>query len=160
MPDSVPVAVVDANILYQRYPRNLVVWLAVERAFWVVESPQLFDELREHLIERNEDVHGEPRAAAVDRTIDLINEQLELGAGELVPRKRVEERIPDVEANDPDDRHVLAAAVEASADYIVTHNTGDFDPAECARHGVEVVGLDEFLMRLLDAAAERHPERA
>jgi len=47
---------------------------------------------------------------------------------------------------------VLAAAVELDAHYIVTHDLGGFDPAECADHGVEVVGLDDFLVRVADQA--------
>ena len=145
-------AVIDANILFQRYPRNLVVWLAVERAYRMIASEHIFDEVREHLIERNEAVQGEPRVEAVERTLELIQIELDEGPGELVPREPVDARVPSLQANDPDDRHVLAAAVEAGADLIVTHDEGGFDADECQRQGVEVVGLDEFLMRVVGSS--------
>jgi hypothetical protein len=38
-------------------------------------------------------------------------------------------------ANDPKDRHVLAAAVRGRADVIVTSNVRDFPPAACEPYG-------------------------
>lgn len=46
---------------------------------------------------------------------------------------------------DPDDRHVLAAAIKARAQVIVTGNLKDF-PAEClARWDIEAKSPDEFV---------------
>ena len=57
--------------------------------------------------------------------------------------------------NDPDDRHVLAAAVASSAQVIVTFNLGHF-PDERS-FGIEARHPDEFLMNRfdLDPAAVR-----
>ena len=46
---------------------------------------------------------------------------------------------------DADDRHVLAAAIAADADTIVTFNLKHFPAAALAEHGVEAVHPDEFL---------------
>lgn len=56
MAEGIPGAVIDANILYQRYPRNLLVWLAVEGAFTMFVSGGILDEVRRHLMERNVEV--------------------------------------------------------------------------------------------------------
>lgn len=59
---------------------------------------------------------------------------------------------PDLVAkmpNDPKDRHVLAAAVAASAQLIVTHNLRDFPEAALAPYGIEACSPDVFLSRLL-----------
>jgi PIN domain len=50
---------------------------------------------------------------------------------------------------DPDDRHVLAAAVTGEATHLLTFNLKDF-PAEVAeRSGIQVVGPDAWLLDLL-----------
>jgi predicted nucleic acid-binding protein len=53
---------------------------------------------------------------------------------------------------DPNDRHVLAAAIRADADVIVTFNLKDFPGETLARYGIEAMHPDDFLMSLLDAA--------
>lgn len=73
---------------------------------------------------------------------------------------------------DPDDRHVVAAALRARADAIVTANLRDF-PTEAVRQlDLEAISPDEFLLSQLDmrsavvldvleaqAAATRNPQR-
>lgn len=55
---------------------------------------------------------------------------------------------------DPDDRHVLAAAIEVGADYILTFNLGDFPAAQLDPHGVEAVDPDSFACLLMDRDLE------
>jgi len=50
---------------------------------------------------------------------------------------------------DPDDRHVLAAAVKAKATTIVTLNLKDFPAATLAKHGIVAVHPDAFVVGLL-----------
>jgi predicted nucleic acid-binding protein len=148
MAEAIPGAVIDANILYQRYPRNLLVWLAIERAFTMFVSPDILAEVRRHLIERNIDEHGEPREDAVERTIALIREALEdAHAGEEVPAAEVAAQLPIAQmGHNVKDEHVLAAAAAAGAEYLVTHDLDGFPAQACAPHGVTPIGLDEFLM--------------
>ncbi len=51
---------------------------------------------------------------------------------------------------DANDRHVLAAAIHAGADLIVTANLADFPPEELAKHGIEALPPDRFIVLLLD----------
>jgi hypothetical protein len=53
---------------------------------------------------------------------------------------------------DADDRHVLAAAIRARADVIVTSNLADFPAETLKRHGIEARHPDEFILRLLELA--------
>src|SRR5205085_10840030 len=53
---------------------------------------------------------------------------------------------------DPADRHVLAAAIRASAGVIVTYNLTDFPAEALARFGIEAQHPDDFLVGLLDLA--------
>lgn len=51
---------------------------------------------------------------------------------------------------DPDDRHVLAAAIAGGAQSLVTFNIKDFPDANLRRTGIEVAHPDEFLLDQLD----------
>lgn len=55
--------------------------------------------------------------------------------------------------NDPKDRHVLAVAIHARAQTIVTINLKDFPPDALAPHGIVAEHPDAFLARLHGAHA-------
>ena len=64
---------------------------------------------------------------------------------------------------DPDDRHVLAAAIRGRADVIVTTNLRDFPADVLGEFGIEAQHPDEFIMHLfglgpglVSAAARDH----
>jgi PIN domain len=62
--------------------------------------------------------------------------------------------IETLELPDPDDRHVLAAAITAHADLIVTKNLDDFPAARLASYGIEVRHPDTFVRNLLELDEE------
>lgn len=62
-----------------------------------------------------------------------------------------ENLIPTLELPDPHDRHVLAAAIYAGADLIVTFNVSDFPPSATRPHDIDVVNPDDFAVDLLNA---------
>jgi len=53
---------------------------------------------------------------------------------------------------DADDRHVLAAAIRAGAQAIVTFNLDDLPEAKLARYNVEAKHPDEFVLDAIDLA--------
>lgn len=59
-----------------------------------------------------------------------------------------EARIADVTLPDPDDRHVLAAAMHAGASVVVTLNTRDFPAGVLGPLGIEAQSPDELLRGL------------
>jgi hypothetical protein len=63
-----------------------------------------------------------------------------------------EHLIPTLTLPDPDDRHVLAAAITCKADAILTFNLNDFPPNTLALYGIVAQHPDEFLVQML----ERH----
>ena len=66
------------------------------------------------------------------------------------------ERWEDIEATvtlpDPDDRHVVAAAVRGRADAIVTANIRDYPSGVVGPLRIEVIHPDDFLLDQLDLA--------
>jgi hypothetical protein len=63
-----------------------------------------------------------------------------------------EKYIASVHLPDPDDRHVVAAAIEAHASMIVTWNLRDFPVAELRKHGLARQSPDAFLAALDEEA--------
>lgn len=64
------------------------------------------------------------------------------------------EHLVDDMTNDPKDRHVLAAAVAADADLLVTYNLRHYPASACDPHDVTIQSSDGFLCDAL----ERDPE--
>ncbi|MGC1302387.1 MAG: PIN domain-containing protein [Caulobacteraceae bacterium] len=62
--------------------------------------------------------------------------------------------IASLDLPDPDDRHVLAAAIQAGAQVIVTDNRRDFPPATLEAHGITLMSPDQVLCSLHDADPE------
>jgi hypothetical protein len=60
--------------------------------------------------------------------------------------------IPSLALPDQDDRHVLAAAICARADVIVTFNLSDFPKEFLEVYGIEAQHPDEFISHLMDLA--------
>ena len=61
---------------------------------------------------------------------------------------------------DPNDRHVLAAAIAGGCDMIVTANLADFPGKIVARHGIVTSSPDDFLVRRLVSASAEFCEAA
>jgi predicted nucleic acid-binding protein len=148
----VPRAVIDADVLYRRHSRNLLVWHALAGLFELHWSTRILDETRRHLIERNVEKFGEPRAEAVDRTLRRVTDALEQArAGSLVPEAEIAAHEPHM-PNDPKDRHVLAAAVAVGATVVITTNIRDFVVDDATGFRVAPQTPDDFLTSLLDDA--------
>jgi len=104
------------------------------------------------------DIHEEWISALLRNRPDLTRDKLERtrmlmdqhAADALVTG--YQELIPGLQLPDPNDRHVLAAAICARADVIVTINLRDFPPKAMAAFGIEAQHPDEFIVHLLDLA--------
>ena len=58
--------------------------------------------------------------------------------------------IPTLELPDPDDRHVLAAALRGRCDVIVTYNLKDFPSETLSPLDIEAQHPDEFISHLIN----------
>ena len=65
-----------------------------------------------------------------------------------------ESLIDSFQLPDPDDRHILAAAVKTRADMILTFNMKDFPESVVEPLGIEICSPDEFLLDLFGISEE------
>ena len=148
----VPVAVVDANVLYPASLRDLFLTLATSRLYLPKWTDKIHEEWMENLLDEDRKRHNPPRLerARLERTRDLMER--------ASPRSRVtdnESLIPTLSLPDADDRHVLAAAIASGAPVIVTFNRRDFPRSTLADYGIRAVHPDDFLCGLYDDAPEQ-----
>lgn len=136
-------ALLDANIFYSAPIRDLFLQLAVGDLFRAKWTEDIHREWIGAL-SRNE---PRLRRAALERTRALIDRATRdcLVTG-------YETLIPALDLPDPDDRHVLAAAITGRCDVIVTKNLQDFPNTAVRPHGIEVQHPDEFLSNHLKMA--------
>ncbi|MFD3594451.1 PIN domain-containing protein [Nocardia sp. NPDC058640] len=135
------IVVYDANVLYGNAVRDLFIRLArakVVRAQW---TDRILDEALGSLAAKRPDIAAEKIA------------QLRQMIVTAVPDCRIEGYEPLVEnlkLPDPDDRHVLAAAIRAGAQIIVTSNLKDFPDEYIAGWNIAAKSPDDFLLDLID----------
>ncbi|WP_187431479.1 hypothetical protein ROLI_038380 [Roseobacter fucihabitans] len=136
-------ALLDANILYPAPMRDVVMQLAVTDIFKAKWSEDVHREWMESLM-RNQPHRDR---AALERTRDLMNEATRdcLVTG-------YETMIASLDLPDPDDRHVLAAAIVGQCDVIVTQNLKDFPNDAVEPFGIEAQHPDDFLSNHLALA--------
>src|SRR5262245_16383071 len=130
-------AVYDANILYPAPLRDLFIRLAQARLVRARWTDTIHDEWFRNVLKDNPQLSPERLA----RTRTLMNEAVRdcLVTG-------YEDLIESVTPPDPDDRHVLAAAIRAGAGVIVTYNLADFPAEALARFDIEAQHPDDFLI--------------
>lgn len=133
----------DANVFYPAELRSFLMYLAVTRLFRAKWSASVHEQWISKLLQNRTDLTREK----LERTRALIDLHVVDG---LVTG--YEHLIPGLLLPDPNDRHVLAAAIRGRADVIVTMNLKDFPRESLAPFGLEVQHPDEFILRLLDIA--------
>jgi hypothetical protein len=139
------VVVYDACVLYPAPLRDLLVRLGLTGLVQAKWTEQILEECF--------------RSIAQQRP-DLTPQKLERS------RRLLSEAIPDCQVKgyealaegltglpDPDDRHVLAAAIRCGAQAIVTFNLKDFPQAELARYAIDAQHPDDFVLSLIDLDA-------
>jgi hypothetical protein len=136
-------AFLDASVLYPVSLRHLLMRLTLERLYQARWSAKVHEEWIRAVLRDNP---GIPMARlhalrdAMDRrALDAVVTGYETLADSLM-------------LSDPNDRHVLAAAIVGRADVIITRNLRDFPDAVLARYNIEAQHPDVFIRHLLDLA--------
>lgn len=139
--------VLDACVLYPTLLRQMLMAIARAGLFEPLWSPRILGEWH----------HAAARSGVVEA--DLVRAEIALmesrfpGAS-ITPAPGVTETL---HLPDPNDRHVLAAAIEARADAILTLNLKDFPTRTLGAHGVLRYEPDLFLCNLRAACPEADP---
>lgn len=84
--------------------------------------------------------------AQLERTRNLMNQH----AGDCLVAN-YEQHIETLALPDPDDRHVVAAAIECEADAVVTWNLSDFPQSTLHALGLEIWTPDQLLVRIFNS---------
>lgn len=136
-------ALLDANVLYPAPIRDILMQLAVEDLFRAKWTADIHREWIEALLRH------EPHRdrAALERTRTLMDTAVR---DALITG--YEALIETLVLPDPDDRHVLAAAIVGRCDVIVTQNLQDFPEDALKPYGIETQHPDDFLASHLSLA--------
>jgi predicted nucleic acid-binding protein len=138
------IVIYDANVLYPNSLRDLLIRVAQVGLFQAKWTDEILDETFRNLKLKRPDLDP----ARLDRTRELMNR-----AVRDVLVTGYEPLIDVLELPDADDRHVLAAAIKAGAQLIVTDNTKDFPVTHLASWNVQAQTADDFVLDLVDLNA-------
>lgn len=134
-------AVLDANILYPFLLRDLLVRISQQELYKALWTDRIHDEWMNALIKQRPELDREK----LERTKKLMNC--------AIPDATVEgyeALIETLTLPDQNDRHVLAAAIKANAEMLVTRNLKDFPQDILDQYDVEVIHPDDFILCQID----------
>lgn len=133
-------AVLDANVIYPAFLRDVLLRLAASDLYLPHWTPRIHDEWIRNVTANRPDLSP----ARLARTCTMMDSHF---PGALVTDyEGLEVHFPRVA---PEDRHVAAAAFKAGANRIVTLNLKDFPSAALHPHGIKAVHPDEFVSELV-----------
>lgn len=134
-------AVLDACVLYPAPLRDLLLSLASAGLFHARWTPDIEDEWTHNLLANRPDLNLAQLQVTQERMIAAIPDCMVT---------HYEPLIAGLSLPDPEDRHVLAAAIAGHADAIVTVNLKDFPAAVLATYSLEAQHPDDFVMNQLE----------
>ncbi len=133
-------AVLDACVLYPAPIRDLLLSLARQGLYHARWSASIEEEWVRNLLKNRPDLRPEQLRYTTERMLESIPDSMISGYERL---------IATVQLPDPDDRHVVAAALVGHADAIVTLNLKDFPRSELDQLGLEAQHPDDFVVNQL-----------
>lgn len=134
---TISVVVADANILFSRTLRDYFLYCADEGAIEIHWSRQILDEMSRNLRDKAGLMQSDTA-----RLEELMNRYIEYALIDVDPEDLT--AVDDVEM-DGKDRHVLAAAISAEADILLTDNTRHFPREWMTDRGIELLTAGELL---------------
>ncbi|MEE3623271.1 PIN domain-containing protein [Nitrospirillum sp. BR 11752] len=136
--------VFDACVLYPAPLRDFLMELAATELFRAKWTDAIHEEWTRNVLKNRPDLTPEQLRWTRQRMEASVADCLVSGYEHL---------IPVLNLPDPDDRHVLAAAIHARADAIITFNLRDFPIEDLAKFNVEPIHPDDFIHYQFDLKA-------
>ncbi len=136
-------AFLDASVLYPVSLRNLLMRLTIDDLYQARWAADVHAEWIRAVLRDNPSLPMARLHEVRDAMDAHADDALVSGYSSLVT---------SLTLPDPNDRHVLAAAIVANADVIVTRNLRDFPATALSPYGIEAQHPDEFVRHLLDLA--------
>ncbi|MFG2075163.1 PIN domain-containing protein [Nonomuraea maritima] len=136
-----PVVVYDANVLYGNALRDLLIRLAMTGRVQAKWTNRILDEMQRNLAANRPDIPAEKLAKLRCLMNSAVRDCLVEGYEPL---------IEGLKLPDPDDRHVLAAAIKAGAEVIITSNLKDFPAEYMAPWCIDLQSPDDFVLDQID----------
>ena len=134
-------AVLDACVLYPAQIRDYLLRLAQANLYRPKWSNEINDEWKRNLLKN--------RADLTNKKLDYTIGQMNTAFPDAIV-KNYENLIESLELPDPNDRHVLAAAIKCKAEVIVTSNVKDFPKERLDFYDIEVQLPDDFICNIID----------
>lgn len=134
-------AILDACVLYPAALRDVLLSLASAGLYHARWTPAIQDEWTRNLLANRPDIDP--------AQLRVTQEQMMAAIPDCVVT-HYEPLISGLNLPDPDDRHVLAAAIAGHADAIVTVNLKDFPAETLATYNLEAQHPDDFVMNQLE----------
>lgn len=131
----------DACVLYPAPLRDLLMRLALTDLFRARWTDDIHEEWIRNVLKNNANLRREQ----LERTRQLMNDHVRdcLVTG-------YESYIETIQLPDPNDRHVVAAAIRSGASLIVTFNLKDFPAGTLGALDIEAQHPDEFIAHQFD----------
>ncbi|MEZ5371262.1 MAG: PIN domain-containing protein [Microthrixaceae bacterium] len=136
-------ATYDACVLYPACLRDFLVRLGGRRLFQARWTEQILDEMTNAVLRNRDDITAKQLERTRTLMCNAVPDCLTTGYEGL---------IEGLELPDPNDRHVLAAAIRAGSGVIVTENMKDFPISALQPYNIEPQTPDTFVRHLLDIA--------
>lgn len=130
----------DACVLYPAPLRDLLMRLALTDLFQARWSDDIHAEWITALIRT-----GRFKRDSLERIRNLMDEHVRDAKVD-----GYESLISTINLPDPNDRHVLAAAIRCNADAIITFNSKDFPQSALLEYAIEVIHPDDFILYQID----------
>jgi len=134
-------AVLDACVLYPAPLRDVLLSLGRAGLYHARWTHQIHDEWMRNLLAQRPDLAEDK----LRRTRELMNTAI---PDSLIENYEV--LIDKIQLPDPEDRHVVAAAIIGHADAIVTFNLKDFPASVLGAYNIEAQHPDDFIVNQLE----------
>jgi predicted nucleic acid-binding protein len=135
------IAVLDTNVLFSAPVRDLLLNMADVGLFYPIWSNEILEELTRAISSKKPGVQ-------IDKIRYLIDEM-----NFAFPDAKTSNHLKLIEElmlPDADDRHVMAAAIHANANIIITFNKKDFPDDYLRKYYIEVFHPDDFISMLFE----------